>query len=47
MNDEFPLTIIERCQTCSILMLSGISALHPEPCERLLGPRKKNPDGAL
>ena len=30
MNDEFPLTIIERCQTCSILMLNGISALHPE-----------------
>jgi len=31
MNDEFPLIIIERCQTCSIFMLSGISALHPEP----------------
>jgi len=31
MNDEFPLIIIQRCQTCSILMLSGIFALHPEP----------------
>jgi len=31
MNDEFPLIIIERCQTCSILMLSDISAFHPEP----------------
>jgi len=31
MKDEFPLIISECCQTCSILMLSGISALHPEP----------------
>jgi len=30
MNDKFPLIILERCQSCSILMLSGISALHPE-----------------
>ena len=31
MNDEFPLIIIERYQTCSILMLSFISALHRVP----------------
>jgi len=28
MNNEFPLNIIEPCQTCSILMQSGISTLH-------------------
>jgi len=31
MNDEFPLIIIVRYQTCSILMLSVISALHHVP----------------
>jgi len=31
MNDEFPLTVIVRYQTCSILMLSVISALHHAP----------------
>jgi len=31
MDDEFPLIIIERYQTCSILMLSVISALHHVP----------------
>jgi len=34
MNDEFLLIVIERCQTCPILMLSGISALHAE-CRRV------------
>jgi len=28
MNNEFPLNIIDPCQTCSILMQSGISTLH-------------------
>jgi len=28
MNDDFPLIIMERYQTCSILMLSVISAFH-------------------
>ena len=31
MNDEFPLISIERYRTCSILMLSFISALHRVP----------------
>jgi len=31
MDDEFPLIIIERYQTCSILMLIVISALHHVP----------------
>jgi len=31
MNDDVPLIIIERYQTCSILMLSFISALHHVP----------------
>jgi len=31
MNDEFLLIIIERYQTCSILMLSVICALHHVP----------------
>jgi len=31
MNDKFPLIVIVRCQTCSILMLSIISALHHVP----------------
>jgi len=31
MNDEFPIIIIERYQTCSILMLSVTSALHHVP----------------
>ena len=34
MNDEFPflqLIIIERYQTCLILMLSAVSALHHVP----------------
>jgi len=31
MNDEFPLIIIEHCQTYSILMLSSTAALRPEP----------------
>ena len=28
MNDDFPLIIMERYQTCSILMLSVISVFH-------------------
>jgi len=28
MNDEFPLIVIERYQTCSVLLLSVISAIH-------------------
>jgi len=31
MNEEFPLIIIVRYQTCSILILSVISALHHVP----------------
>jgi len=31
MNDEFPLIIVERYQTCLILMLNVISALHLVP----------------
>jgi len=31
MNDEFPLITIERYQTCSVFMLSFISALHHIP----------------
>jgi len=31
MNDEFPLIIMERYQTCSILMLSVVSAFHHVP----------------
>jgi len=39
MNDEFPLIIIERCQTCSILTVSGIAALNPEPSPESLQQR--------
>ena len=31
MNDEFPLIVIVRYQTCSILMLSVVSTLHHAP----------------
>jgi len=31
MKDDFPLIIIERYQTCSVLMLSVVSAFHHDP----------------
>jgi len=38
MNDDFPLIIMERYQTCSILMLSVVSAFHHVPLFMDIGP---------